>query len=185
MSTDPDNEKSFSDLLGRDVNEVVRHQHDRANLSAPRPANQGQAYRRQAAQQQVQTLADGLSDEIAQLVESEQELIHATDGVQLSLMKKLRKGHVPWQQGLDLHGYTIDKARDELSRFIRDSNAAQHRCVLVVHGKALNQDGTPPLIKSYVNDWLRQLPQVLAFVSAQPKDGGTGAVYVLLKRQRD
>ncbi len=182
---DTNNPDDFSSLIGGASEEIVRHQHDRADLSQthPRP-DQSQDYRRQAAQQHDQQLVDGLSDEIAQLVDSEQELIYATNGVQLQLMKKLRKGHLPWQQGLDLHGHSVDRARDELSRFIRDSAHEGSRCVLVVHGKALKSDGAPALIKSYVNDWLRQMPQVLAFVSAQAKDGGVGALYVLLKRAR-
>ena len=186
MSSPDQSDDDFSSLMGGDLNGVVRHRHDRADLKRQKQDSQAlnQAYRRQAAQQLQQAPVDGLSDEIAELVDSEQELIHARDGVQLNLMKKLRKGHIPWQQGIDLHGYSIDKARDELGGFIRDSSRNQLRCILVVHGKALTEEGTPPVIKSYVNDWLRQLPQVLAFVSALPKDGGTGALYVLLRRDR-
>jgi DNA-nicking Smr family endonuclease len=53
---------------------------------------------------------------------------------------------------------------------------------MVIHGKAFSQSGQQPVLKSYVNDWLRQLPQVLAFCSAQPKDGGSGALYILIKQ---
>ncbi|WP_421863687.1 Smr/MutS family protein [Motiliproteus sp.] len=186
---DSDNQQDddFMSLMGGEMKGLVRHNNDRADLKPKGAARQDRSaeYRRQAAQQQQNPLVDGLSDEIKQLVDSEQDLIYARDGVQLSLMKKLRKGHIPWQQGLDLHGYSIDQARDELSHFLRDAQRKELRCVIIVHGKALTEDGTPPIIKSYVNDWLRQLPQVLAFVSAQPQDGGTGALYVLLKRNRD
>ena len=175
----------FTALMGGGMKDVVRHQHDRADLKTQKHTSESQQYRRQAASQQAQQQVDGLSDEIKQLVDPEQELIHAGNGVQINVMKKLRKGHIPWQAGLDLHGYNVDQARDELGRFIRDSNRNEYRCVLVVHGKALKSDGAPAIIKSYVNDWLRQMPQVLAFVSAQAKDGGAGALYVLLKRQRD
>jgi DNA-nicking Smr family endonuclease len=183
MSSDPqDQNPDFAELMGGGI---VRHQHDKADLANQRRSNRSDSsYRRQAAAQDDQQLADGLSDEIRQLVDPEQELIHATNGVQLKLMKKLRQGHLPWQAGLDLHGYNVDQARDELSRFIRDSARNDYRCVLVVHGKALKHEQAPAVLKSYVNDWLRQLPQVLAFVSAQPKDGGTGALYVLLKRAK-
>ncbi|MEH6470603.1 MAG: Smr/MutS family protein [Halopseudomonas sp.] len=168
--------------MGRDV---ARHQHDRADLKTPPTASDSQRYRQAAAQLQHEALRDGLSDEIKQLVDSEETLLFAANGVQLNTMKKLKQGHIPWQQGLDLHGFSVDQARDDLSRFIRDAGRDQLRCVLVVHGKALTHDGTPPIIKSYVNDWLQQFPQVLAFVSAQPRDGGTGAVYVLLKRAKN
>lgn len=53
--------------------------------------------------------------------------------------------------------------------------------VKIVHGKGAHTGQT--LLKTYVNGWLPQLPDVLAFVSALPRDGGAGAVYVLLRRQ--
>ncbi len=180
----PDSEAcpDFKDLIGNDVR---RHQHDRADLQHRTRRSDNLAYRRAVAQQQNSPLRDGLSDEIKQLVDSEETLLYAANGVQLSTLKKLQQGHTPWQQGLDLHGFSVDQARDDLSLFIRDAYRARSRCVLIVHGKALSADGTPPVIKSYINDWLRQFPQVLAFVSAQPRDGGTGAVYVLLKQLKD
>ena len=139
-------------------------------------------FRRQAAVEEIERVIDGLSSEAAEIVDSSDELLFAAPGVQLRLLKRLRLGHLPWEAGLDLHGYTVEAARDELSRFIRDASRQELRCVLIVHGKAHTQPGQPALIKSCVNDWLRQLHDVLAFCSAQPRDGGTGAVYVLLRR---
>ena len=52
----------------------------------------------------------------------------------------------------------------------------------VTHGKAVRLDGKRPMIKSHVNTWLRQHPQVLGFTSCQARHGGTGALYVMLKR---
>lgn len=99
----------------------------------------------------------------------------------------LKRGQLPWEAGLDLHGHTIDEARDELERFLLDARAQHMRCVLVVHGKArtsMNSGMTDyPVIKSHVNAWLREWPSVLAFCSARDLDGGTGAVYVLLRRR--
>ena len=166
---------------------VTRHKNDKADLHTPpkklRAADdETSRYKRMVASQNEESLVDGLSSEIVNLVESEDELIYATPGIQLKLMKRLKQGHVPWDAGLDLHGYTLDDARDELSGFIRECSIRQFRCVMVVHGKAYSGEGQLPLMKSYVNDWLRQMPQVIAFSSAQPKDGGTGALYVLLKR---
>lgn len=164
---------------------VERLSSDRADLRSPptrRKPDQNQRYRRAAAQQEIEGFVDGLSTSAVDIVESEQDLLFANPGVQIRLLKRLRQGHVPWQAGLDLHGFSIDQARDELARFIRDSTNNNLRCVLVVHGKSFSQPGQPALIKSYVNDWLRQLPAILAFCSAQPADGGTGALYVLLRR---
>ncbi len=179
MSPDDKEILDFSEILGDDVQ---RHQHDRADLHRRQRSSETQQYRRDVAQRELGIFSDGLSDELKQLVDSEETLLYAANGVQLGTLKKLKQGHTPWQEGLDLHGFSVEQARDDLSQFIRDAGRSQLRCVLVVHGKALSTDGTPPVIKSYVNDWLRQFPQVLAFVSAQPRDGGTGAVYVLLKQ---
>lgn len=143
------------------------------------------AYRRLMAAREPEQFIDGLSAEASELVESEDDLLFAIPGVQIGRLKRLRQGHIPWEQGLDLHGFTVDQARDEVSRFIRDAARDNVRCVLIVHGKAFTQPGQPATLKSCVNDWLRQMPNVVAFCSAQPKEGGTGAVYVLLKARRD
>jgi DNA-nicking Smr family endonuclease len=165
---------------------VKRLRQERARLTkkAPRPARDSVQYRREAAEKEHERVVDGLSTAAVEIIESEQELLFASPGVQIRQMQKLRRGHIPWQAGLDLHGYTLDQAREELYRFINDSANGKLRCVLVVHGKASGSDaGSPALIKSHVNDWLRQLPQVLAFCSCAPQDGGTGALYVLLRQK--
>ncbi|MBA4501908.1 Smr/MutS family protein [Marinobacterium marinum] len=146
--------------------------------------DQTSRYRRAAAAEEIEQVIDGLSSEAKEIIDSQDELLFAAPGVQLRLLKRLRQGHIHWEAGLDLHGYSVDQARDELSTFIRDAARQQMRAVIVVHGKAFTQPGQPALLKSCVNDWLRQLDPVLAFCSAQPKDGGTGAVYVLLRRER-
>ncbi|MDA5562124.1 DNA mismatch repair protein MutS [Cobetia marina] len=95
--------------------------------------------------------------------------------------QRLKRGEIAWEAGLDLHGYTLEQARSELESFIDDAIARRSRCVLVVHGKAWTGMADHPIIKSHVNAWLRQWPDVLAFTSALELDGGSGAVYVLLR----
>ncbi|MGC3873572.1 Smr/MutS family protein [Halomonas sp. GXIMD04776] len=99
----------------------------------------------------------------------------------------LKRGQIVWEAGLDLHGYTLDEARLELESFLAEARDKRMRCVLVVHGKARTSAGNLltdyPVIKSHVNAWLREWPTVLAFCSARELDGGTGAVYVLLRRR--
>lgn len=168
---------------------VTRIRNDRADLRGQpkklKLANdETNRYKRQMAVQDEENIVDGLNSEVINLVETEDELIYATPGVQLKLMKRLKQGHIPWDAGLDLHGYIIDDARTELSSFIRECSNQQLRCVMVIHGKSNNVETQHALMKSYVNDWLRQMDPVIAFCSAQPKDGGTGALYVLLKRAR-
>ncbi|WP_192034716.1 Smr/MutS family protein [Halomonas sp. YLGW01] len=98
---------------------------------------------------------------------------------------QLKRGAIAWEAGLDLHGYTVDEARAELESFLAEAQAQRARCVLVVHGKARSASGPDayPVIKSHVNAWLREWPSVLAFCSARELDGGSGAVYVLLRRR--
>lgn len=161
---------------------VTPHKNDKASLSRKPVDKTSLQFKRLAAIKDQERVIDGLSNEAVDIVESHDELLFAAPGIQLGKLKKLRQGHISWEAGLDLHGYTIDEARDQLSTFIRDSVRGRFSCVLVVHGKAHSQSGQQALIKSYVNDWLRQLKDVLAFCSAQPRDGGAGAIYVLLKR---
>ncbi|MFT5708937.1 MAG: DNA-nicking Smr family endonuclease [Oceanospirillaceae bacterium] len=146
--------------------------------------NKDKQYHREQAAQNITQVADGLSTEAVNIVESDQALLFAAPGVQLRVIKRLQKGHMPWEQGIDLHGFTIDEARNQLSQFIHASFHQGCQIVLIVHGKSYSQSGSLPLLKSYANDWLRQLPQVLAFSSAQAKDGGAGALYVLLRRKK-
>ena len=99
-------------------------------------------------------------------------------------LRELKNGEIRWEGRLDLHGLRPDAAREALCEFINRQYIAGQRCLLIIHGKGGRHD-EEPILKNHVNHWLQQLPQVLAFHSAIPRDGGTGAVYVLLKRQRD
>lgn len=115
-------------------------------------------------------------------VETGEELLYARPGVQHGALRKLRRGQYAIEAELDLHGYTVAQAREALDGFLRRSRAMGKRCVRVVHGKGRSSEGRVPVLKGKVNAWLRRTDQVLAFCSAIPRDGGTGAVYVLLKR---
>lgn len=103
-------------------------------------------------------------------------------GIQNSLLKKLRTGKIPLEDRLDLHGMTVKQARRALGLFLDECEQSANRCVLVIHGKGYSSPDNKPVIKAHINHWLRQARSVLAFTSAQPPDGGAGAVYVLLKR---
>jgi DNA-nicking Smr family endonuclease len=107
-------------------------------------------------------------------------------GVDRKHLLRLRRGEAPVERRIDLHGLTAAEARRELSAELRDACSAGVRCVLVIHGRGLHSD-TGPVLRGGVVDWLTAPPLaswVLAFASAQPRDGGAGASYVLLRRQR-
>ena len=80
---------------------------------------------------------------------------------------------------------TRDEAQVAVSGFIEKSRLDGKRCVLIIHGRGLNSKDQIPVLKERVRTWLargRISRQVLAFASARPCDGGTGALYVLLRR---
>ena len=112
------------------------------------------------------------------------QLLYSRDGITPDTLKKLRKGKLQIDAEMDLHGMTVDAARQYLMDFLAECEADGSRCVIIVHGKGFSSPGKKPVIKPMVNRWLRATPTVLAFCSAQPADGGTGAVYVLLKRKK-
>jgi len=97
-------------------------------------------------------------------------------------LKRLARGRYAVQAEIDLHGMTKAQAEEALRDFINSSLLAGHRCVRVVHGKGLGSGFGGPVLKASVNSWLRRWRNVLAFVSTRQVDGGTGAVYVLLRR---
>ncbi len=105
-------------------------------------------------------------------------------GPQKSVLKKLRAGKLAIESTLDLHGLTVDTARQQLIDFMDECRQFGYRHVLIVHGKGFRSQ-SKPVIKPLVNRWLQQADEVLAFCSARPGDGGTGAVYVLLRKSRD
>lgn len=124
-----------------------------------------------------------LSDYISEPILSESTLSYCVPSIPTKRFNDLRKGHINWQARLDLHGLKTEDAREALFDFIHSQFHQDKQCLLVIHGKG-GHLGAPPVIKNLVNRWLPQFDQVLAFHSALAKDGGHGAVYVLLKRNR-
>ncbi len=100
------------------------------------------------------------------------------------IVRKLRRGEYALQGHLDLHGQTKEEARLSVIDFIRAADADNKRCVLIVHGRGTRSKDNIPVLKNKLRSWLTRGAigkRVLAFTSARPYDGGTGAVYVLLR----
>lgn len=123
-----------------------------------------------------------LSDQVSHEVTGDEMLTFMKDGVQPRYFRKLKRGAFAIEAELDLHGKKIDEARTALVDFILLSQEDGLRCVRIIHGKGHRSSMRCPLMKNMVNSWLKQLPYILAFSSCLPRDGGTGALYVLLKR---
>jgi DNA-nicking Smr family endonuclease len=105
-------------------------------------------------------------------------------GVQNGVFRKLKQGRYEAEARLNLHRVTVARARSELFEFIEQAESYGMRSVMIVHGKGENSGASEAasVIKGCVNYWLRELPAVQAFHSARPQHGGTGAVYVLLRK---
>lgn len=122
-------------------------------------------------------ISDGLSDHHSHDIAPTSFL---RPGLNNMTLRKLRRGHWPVQDSIDLHGFTSDEARRFLVGFL--SHAQQHdlRCVNVIHGKGWRAEGGEGILKIRVRHWLTQIPQVLAFCETPLHSGGGGAVWVLM-----
>jgi DNA-nicking Smr family endonuclease len=111
----------------------------------------------------------------------------AVPGLDRRLVRRLRSGDFAYQAHLDLHGLKTDEARAAVDQFLHRAHQQGQRCVLIIHGRGLNSKEQVPVLKHRLAAWLARgawARLVLAFTSARPCDGGAGALYVLLRRQR-
>lgn len=144
------------------------------------PKDPNAHFKRAAAAGGEESVSMALSDMQALLnpVASEAFLAYKNPTLQNKVFEQLKQGKLRWYEAVDLHSSSIDEAREAVLKLIDIAQKADETVVKIVHGKG------DALIKTCVNGWLRQMSEVLAFVSAPAKDGGTGAVLVLLKRNK-
>lgn len=135
--------------------------------------------KRAAAEGPMVTDEAALSDTQAMLnpVASQATLSYRIATLQHKVFEDLKAGNLRWFEAVDLHGCTVEEARAAVLQIIQIAKDENQNVLKIVHGK-----GPDAILKTYVNGWLRQHRDVLAFVSAPEKQGGTGAVLVLLKR---
>ncbi|MDQ7835603.1 MAG: Smr/MutS family protein [Humidesulfovibrio sp.] len=108
-------------------------------------------------------------------------------GLDSKIFQQLKAGSLSVEGHLDLHGQNADQAHDALLFFMRESYLAGKRVVLVIPGRGKNSPGGLSILRAEIQSWLTREPLrriVLAFCTAQPRDGGTGALYVLLRKIR-
>jgi DNA-nicking Smr family endonuclease len=114
-------------------------------------------------------------------VETGDFLSFSRPGVQRRLLADLERGAIEVGLEVDLHGLGVDLARRVLAEFLVECGHRRVRCARLIHGKGTRSSGSQPILKQKVNYWLRLHEEVLAFCSATHRDGGTGAVYILLR----
>lgn len=174
MNRDDDEATLFRDTVG-----PVRPMRSRRDHSRPDPAR-ARPKMREADERAVlreldrpQPLIDGL--------ETGEELAWLHPGLKRRVLNRLRRGHWNVQDEIDLHQMNVEAANRSIRIFIDEALAGGRRCVKIIHGKGLRSGPTGPRLKALTARVLSRHPRVLAFASAPPADGGTGAVYVLLK----
>jgi DNA-nicking Smr family endonuclease len=157
--------KADDDLFEREFGDIKRLEHNQAPTASPKTASPSHSKREEGSED----------------VESGETLSFLRPGIQTSSLQKLKRGQFPIEATLDLHGLKAIEADARLEQFIRQAQIRGLRTVRIIHGKGHGSEGQQPILKSKVGGWLREFTAVLAYHSAPPKGGGTGAVDVLLR----
>ncbi len=108
-------------------------------------------------------------------------------GLDPLILGKLRAGSLSPEAHLDLHGLNARQALDALAIFMKNAYTRSLRAVLVITGRGRNSPDGIGVLRLQLQEWLTHDPfkrVVLAFCTAQPHDGGPGAVYVLLRKYK-
>ncbi len=171
-------DEEFFNAMG-DVRPIKKE--SRVNLRKQATHQSVFAARRSAAEADLENPSDPLAESVVEQLEPNAILAFRRDGVQHGVYKQLRMGRYSIDARLDLHRMVIEQARRSVYQFIRDCMNHDIRCALITHGKGEGRK-TPAVLKSHLAHWLPQITEVLAFHSAQPQHGGTGATYLLLKK---
>lgn len=168
------------DLFRKQMSDVVRRQFDVVKPEHPRPAPVPHKTREDERAVMSELLAE--PDDWAN-VDTGDELFYYQAGTQRRLVRKMRRGGYAVTAELDLHGYTVEQARQKLAEFLHNLDRSRQSCVRIVHGKGIRSPGRQPVLKNKVAAWLANRRDVLGYCSAPAHDGGLGALYVLLKKR--
>lgn len=134
---------------------------------------------------EARVLAESLgNDPAAMELETGEELFYLREGANPRLLRKLRGGQFRIQAEADLHGLNERQAGEVIRAFLAEAARAGWPCVRIIHGKGLRSGPAGPVLKQRTASVLRRRADVVAFASARATDGGTGAVVVLLNRDR-
>lgn len=150
----------------------------RVTLAGRKPSTR--ALQQEADDQAV--LREMLADPEPDALESGDTLQYRAPGLPDAVFRRLRRGQYRLELELDLHGLNREKARAAIATFLALCQDRDLRCVRIIHGKGHGSPNSGPILKRALDGWLRKRRDVLAFCSARPVDGGTGAIYVLLRR---
>jgi len=173
---DSDDARLFRESIGR-----VRPLRQEDAHAPPRPRPPPRAA--QAEQDEARVREELLVHAIdPAAIEVGDEIHYLKSGQPPRILKQLRRGHFSVRAELDLHEMTVPVAREAVRDFLDDAIARGEYCVRIVHGKGLRSRGDGPVLKRMTATLLARRKDVLAYASARPAQGGTGAVIVLLAR---
>lgn len=170
----------FKAMMG----DVKPLKNDTTQHTTKHQATESQLARREAAVCLHEDSIDALSLEYAPELKPNDIIEFKKDGVQDGVYKKLRLGKYPIQAKLNINQKPLRIARQEIVHFFKQCLELDIRTVIVVHGKGRELD-KPCLHKSFIAQWLSQINEVQCAHSTQPHHGGTGAVYVLLRKSAE
>jgi len=167
------------DLFRDSVGEIRPLQKPNIHRSSIKPkAEPAQSQKSEAMVKDELLNFDAWTEEL----ETGEELSYLKPGLQQRILRRLRRGQYSVQATIDLHEMNSQAAKASIVEFLQQARQHQCYCVKVIHGKGLRSKPGGPVLKKLVNAYLRKRSDVLAFTSARPSDGGTGAIYVLLEK---
>lgn len=164
-------------LFREAVGEVRRIEADAAP-AAPRPAPRPRMFEADEAAVAGELLDMAFDPAVLEVGE---EISYLRDGYPPKLLRHLRRGQYSVQDEVDLHGMNAAAAQASIADFLAEARQQDLRCVRIIHGKGLRSKAAGPVLKALVDRLLRRRDDVIAFASARPALGGTGAVIVLLR----
>ncbi|SDV47960.1 Smr/MutS family protein [Chitinasiproducens palmae] len=172
-----------ADLFRRSIGTVTPlRAEEHVVTSPPRPLPVPLHTRRDEAQVMRDALSDAYDPDM--MLDSDDSISFRRNGIGFDVVRRLRRGEWVVQAQLDLHGLRREEAREALSSFIHEAGKQHLRCLRVIHGKGLGSANREPVLKGKVRSWLTQKNEVLAFAETRDRDGGAGAVLVLLQPTR-
>jgi DNA-nicking Smr family endonuclease len=187
VETKMTNNKMLDDGLDAFLNELKDvkpiQQTDRALTNQPKKTL-AQQLKRQAIEANQNLINNYLSVEKVEPVDPYDHISFRQEGVQHGVFKNLRLGKYKIDFVLNLQQYKFEQARTAIFTQIRNSHEEGDRTLLIKHGLGLRSQPFPALLKSYLHQWLQQMPEVIAYHTAQPNHGGNSAVYALIKKNQ-
>jgi DNA-nicking Smr family endonuclease len=172
-------DKRDEQLFREAMREVKPLRPSNAPPEVPKPAPQARFTRLDQREVLRESLLPPADDT---LLSTGDELLFKRPHLSDDVLLKLRRGYYAVDAEIDLHGLTGAQAKAALREFVADAVYRNMHCVRIIHGKGKRSGPRGPVLKNVVNRWLQHLDAVLAFASARAVDGGSGAVYVLLKK---